>query len=443
MQNAALGVVPKAFGAAVGDAIVAPPADVDAIPELVADLPAPLVNGTALQAHLVHDGRGLDDLLRFNERARTSAEDDAAFCYDTSIALYLRFRARQAAAMQREALAVCQLFRMASGFGQQTGRALRLLAVMAPGDFMVNTPLDFITQHLNVRLDLMFVVPGQPLPAVIADHDAEFFAAGEADPAMWRRLEALYHSWPRPRLNRPGRIAQLSRDAVARGLADVPRICSPPVMRLTRAQALRHAAGAPGILDAGAPMIIRPLESHAGRDLARIDHPGDLARYLDGVGGDAFFVTRFVDYSGADGMFRKYRIAFIDGAPFLCHMAVSPHWMVHYLNAGMNEHASRRAEEAQAMASFDAGFALRHQVAFAALNDWMDLDYFQIDCAETEDGRLLVFEVDVAAIVHLMEAPELFAYKAPTMRRMFAAFDAMLRRRAAARPMRLVHGHAQ
>ncbi|MBV9776733.1 MAG: hypothetical protein JO143_06760, partial [Acetobacteraceae bacterium] len=134
---------------------------------------------------------------------------------------------------------------------------------------------------------------------------------------------------------------------------------------------------------------------------------------------------------GTDGLFRKYRLICIDRAPFLCHMAVSEHWMVHYLNAGMETSADRRAEEARAMAEFDTGFAVRHAAALEALNDWIGLDYFQLDCAETPDGRLLVFEADVAAIVHLMDPPDLFPYKPAQMRRVFNAFDRMLRRRAA------------
>ena len=51
---------------------------------------------------------------------------------------------------------------------------------------MLNTPLDFITNHLDVRLDLLFVVPDTPLPATIPDHDVAFFAVGEADAARSR-----------------------------------------------------------------------------------------------------------------------------------------------------------------------------------------------------------------------------------------------------------------
>jgi hypothetical protein len=69
--------------------------------------------------------------------------------------------------------------------------------------------------------------------------------------------------------------------------------------------------------------------------------------------------------------------------------------------------------------------------AFDALHEWLGFDYYSIDCAETQDGRLLVFEADAASIIHLMDPPDLFPYKQPQMRKVFAAFEAMLRRRAA------------
>ena len=51
----------------------------------------------------------------------------------------------------------------------------------------------------------------------------------------------------------------------------------------------------------------------------------------------------------------------------------------------------------------------------------MGLDYYAIDCAETSDGKLLVFEVDTAMLVHDMDAVELYPYKRPQMRKVFAA----------------------
>jgi hypothetical protein len=101
--------------------------------------------------------------------------------------------------------------------------------------------------------------------------------------------------------------------------------------------------------------------------------------------------------------------------------------MVHYLNAGMAESAAKRDEEAQAMAGFDEGFARRHAAAFDSLNERLQLDYFAIDCAEAPDGRLLIFEADVAMIIHDLDPPGLYPYKKRQMKAVFDAFEAFLK----------------
>jgi hypothetical protein len=404
----------------------------DELPLLLADLAPPPFHGTAALAHRAFADHGLDDLLRFIDRPATTPEERAALTLDRALAHALRFRRGQAQELQRAALEGCQVFRVADDRSAQSADPLRLLALVAPGDLMVNTPLDFITAYLDVRLDLLFVRPGHPLPSRLPDHDVAFFAVSESDPATLRRLQPLFASWPRPALNNPAAVARLARDIVGRGLAGLPGLFSPPALRLSRMQLEAHRDGRAVLpfLASGGPVLIRPAGSHGGQGLEKLTGASDLPRYLEAVDAAEYFVTRFVDYRSSDGLFRKYRVACIDRAPFLCHMAASDHWMVHYLNAGMTDSAARRADEAHAMATFDTGFAIRHAAAFEALNDWMALDYFQIDCAETPDGRLLVFEADVAAIIHLMDPPDLFPYKPAQMRRVFDAFGAMLRRRA-------------
>ena len=394
------------------------------VPGVRADPIPPLIRGAAALAHRAFADHGLDDLLGFIDRPALTPQDRAALILDTALAHELRFRPSQAEALQREALATCRLFRVAGGFALPSDRPLRLLALVAPGNLMVNTPLDFITAHLDVQLDLLFVLPGERLPPTVPEHDVAFFAVSESDPAALDRLRPLFARWPRPALNDPAAVARLSRDTLANGLAGRPGLCSPPARRVERGSLVSRQVPLHG------PVLIRPVGSHAGQNLRRLDGPADLDAYLQGATADAFFLTRFVDYRGANGLFRKYRVACIDGAPFLCHMAVSEHWMVHSLNAGMGTNAARRAEEARAMAEFDTGFAVRHAAALDALNEWMGLDYFQVDCAETPDGRLLVFGADVAAIIHLMDPPDVFPYKPAQMRRVFNAFDRMLRRRA-------------
>ena len=77
------------------------------------------------------------------------------------------------------------------------------------------------------------------------------------------------------------------------------------------------------------------------------------------------------------------------------------------------------------MATFNETFAVRHRVAFDILVEAVQLDYFDIDCAETVDGRLLVFEAGVAKLTHPADPPNLQPYRAPAcakkLVRMFAA----------------------
>ena len=128
----------------------------------------------------------------------------------------------------------------------------------------------------------------------------------------------------------------------------------------------------------------------------------------------------------ADGLYRKARIALIDGRPYICHLAISDCWIVHYQSAGMAESASKRKEEACFMQNFDTDFALRHQNALLAIAERLALDYVVIDCAETPDGHLLIFEIDNAGWVHATDSIERFPYKQAHMKKLFAAFRAML-----------------
>jgi hypothetical protein len=393
----------------------------EAIPELTGPAP-PLLFGTAALAHRAYAGATLPELLRAIRRPTPSEQAAAALAMDSATVHRLHFRAEVADALQTQALASCPIYRIADR--ERSARPLRVLALMAPGDLMANTPLDFITAELDVRLDVLFVLPGRALPAAIPDHDVAFFAAADGDPALLLRLAALHAAWPRPTLNDPACVPRLSREAVAQALAHRVELLCPAIRRVRREGAALPEGWA-------FPVLFRPVGSHAGHDLIKADDAEALSAALADIRAEEVFLSRFIDYRGRDGLFRKYRVAFIEGAPFLCHMAVSEHWMVHYLNAGMAESRAKRDAEAAAMASFDRDFAVRHAQAFAALTDWARLDYFQIDCAEAPDGRLLLFEADVAGIVHTMDPPDIFPYKPPQMRRVIAAFGAMLARRAA------------
>jgi glutathione synthase/RimK-type ligase-like ATP-grasp enzyme len=295
-----------------------------------------------------------------------------------------------------------------------------------------NTPVEFLLEGSDVELLTLFIAPGLEIPNPLPAHDIAIVTICDSEETqpMLEAIEKLSRSWPCPILNMPSDIIHLDRDKICKLLVDIPGLEIPMTGRVTRSEfadaALSEIVLHDVIEDGAYPLIARPAGSHAGNGLAKIDSPSDVEGYLSGRTEDAFFISRYVDYAGADGQFHKYRIVFVDRKPHACHLAVCDDWKVWYLNANMSDSAAKRAEEERFMTGFDEDFAKRHGAALDAIAARIGLDYFAIDCAETKDGRLLVFEADNAAIVHNMDPVDLFPYKGPQMRKIFDAFIAML-----------------
>jgi len=354
---------------------------------------------------------------------------DANALLDLSTILQLNFQHAIAMQVQTEALSTQRIYNIPAA--KQPAK-LRLLAMMGAGDLLSNTPLECLLEDSDIELDMVYVAPFLPLPDSVPDHDVLFVAVGESDEniPLLQEIADIQSVWPRPVLNSPARIARLERDSTCAMLGDAPGVVMPVSVRVSRDTLAAIAAQQRGLgsVLAGTdfPIIIRPVDSHAGRGLAKIEKAAELQDYLLAMSENEFYISPFIDYRSADGQFRKYRIVLIAGRPYICHLAISSHWMIHYLNAGMAESAEKRAEEERGFASFDTGFAVRHAQALQAIYERMGLDYLGIDCAETPSGELLIFEVDSNMVVHALDPVDVFPYKQQQMQKVFAAFRALL-----------------
>ena len=336
-------------------------------------------------------------------------------------------------AIQDQILASHRLFRSPCAAAKPR---LRVLALAAATDIGSNTPIEFLLEQSAIELMTLYVIADAELPVPLPDHDIAIVIASDSPDCRdaLRRIGAAASRWPQPILNPPHLVGNLDRDKLHRVLDGIDGLEIPVTVGVSRAQLLDLSRSAIAALDIAAdlafPAIVRPRGSHAGAGLAKIDDRAALENYLDGEQAQQFFISRFVDYSGDDGLYRKCRIIFVDGQPYVCHMAIVDRWDVWYLNAGMSLSASKRREEETFMRAFDTDFARRHRTALSGIAERIGLDYFAVDCAETRSGSLLVFEADNTAIVHDMDAAELFGYKLPQMQKIFDAFATMLESRA-------------
>jgi hypothetical protein len=334
-------------------------------------------------------------------------------------------------AIQAEVLAFHQLYRSPCASEKPK---LRVLALAAAIDMGGNTPIEFLLENSGIELQTLYVVSGVDLPMPLPEHDVAIVIASDSEECIeaLRKIDAMASRWPRPLLNPPRCVRHLDRDKLHGLLRGVSGLEIPATLSVTRAEISSMAQSGSDISALAAelkfPIIMRPRGTHAGVGLVRFDDAAAITRYLGERSEQTFFVSRFVDYGSVDGLFRKYRIVFIGGKPYACHMAIADRWDIWYLNAGMAFSAEKRGEEERFMRDFDQDFARRHHGALAAVASRVGLDYFTIDCAENKAGELLIFEADNTAVVHNMDSPEVFPYKPPQMRKIFDAFAAMLLR---------------
>lgn len=320
--------------------------------------------------------------------------------------------------MQARALRQQRLYRLEASHAA----GLRLLVIMGPGHMQANTPIEFVLEHCRVQAEILYLVPGEALPAALPLHDITFIAVGESEKnaGLLTQLEAELAWWPTPIINRPAAILNGSRDTCYRLLKDIQGVWMPQTQRVRKGDALNMPF----------PLTLRPIDTHAGEGLQRINCAQELDAYYDCFPSDAYYAATYVDYQSDDGLYRKFRLVLIDSAPYACHLAVSEQWMVHYLSAGMHESVTKRLEEQHFMESFEQDFAVRWREPLQAIARALQLDYVTLDCALAPDGRLLVFEVDSRGLIHAADPVDIYPYKPAVMHKAFEAFERMLLKRA-------------
>ncbi len=396
--------------------------------------PQPRV-GVAALTQVAFDGGDLN-LLRdkLMEQCRVNPVSAGALM-DLSVIEQLEGKSAQGLALQSMALETCQSFLT---YKTPPG-PITLLVYAAPIHMGGNTPVEFLLPQGEINIVTYFVTdqPTSDLPP----HDVAFCAAPadahDAD-VFFDKVRKISAASAAPVLNLPDVLVKPERDILPGLFERTKGLRIPKTLRIGAAdleKALNDQTEKTVFGDVGIyPYVVRPVGSHAGFGLAKIENRAEFLKYLSQRTEEQYFVGEFIHYaSRSDRQFRKYRIVLIDGQAYPCHMAISEQWNVWYMNADMQRTKAKRREEAAFMTQFGDAFGAKHATALGALCDGMGLDYFGLDCAEDENGDLVVFEVDNALIVHDMDCRATYPYKACHMQRIFDGFQEMVLSRHDAR----------
>ncbi len=329
----------------------------------------------------------------------------------------------RALAHQRRVLETRRLFSSAA-----PNERRRVLVLCAPGDWQANIPVDFLFDRTSTTVHKLYLLDTPRLLAeAIPEHDVIWNTIAESPDALpyLALADLVARAAQRPFLNLSARVLATARMQLGETLRATGAVVAPIAERSR--EALAH-----GEVPFAFPIIVRPVGSHAGHGLERLDTAAQCAAYTERAPSDAYYASPFVDYRSADGYYRKYRVVFVDGEPFAVHLAISPNWMIHYYNAPMAENAWMRDEEARFLADVHGVFDGARAAALREIASAVGLEYFGIDCTIAPDGRVLVFEADPAMLVHTSDPIERYPYKHRYIPRIYRAVEQMIDRRKAA-----------
>ncbi len=193
-----------------------------------------------------------------------------------------------------------------------------------------------------------------------------------------------------PCFNHPRAVLGTTRDGVYRQLKDVPGLHVPVTVR---ARADTVAGLQDAMADAGIqyPVLVRMTGDHGGVSTALVPDPAgwDAINPLP-WGGREVYLTQFVDYRDADGLYRKTRLVVAGGAVLTRHLIVSREWMVHR----KERIEGSAAEELAWLDGFRSVTLPKIAPAVREMAARLGLDFFGIDASLRADGSLLLFEAN-------------------------------------------------
>lgn len=288
-------------------------------------------------------------------------------------------------------------------------------------------------RRLNmIRLFIDYASPGSL--AQLPRHDLVFNLIGDADngESALQRAIPFHAACAKPFLNDPRQILRTSRHAMPALLAGIDDLVIPKVAKLS-GETLRSASCNTALAEAGVtlPVLLRASGTHGGDGVQLLCSESEFDEARATCRDESVYLTAFHESALPDGLYRKYRVIFVDRVAYPYHLAISHHWLVHYFSAEMLNHPDKRQEEDQFLDDPRAAIGARAMEAVEAVGQRMDLDYCGMDFSVLPDGRVLLFEANATMLVHPEEDGSVLAAKNHYVERILHAIDDMLDRRLA------------
>lgn len=138
------------------------------------------------------------------------------------------------------------------------------------------------------------------------------------------------------------------------------------------------------------PFLFRPIASHGGAGLIRIDDYESANFNSYALDGREYFITEFIDFCSADGLYRKARFFVIDGKVYPRHYFISKEWKINFRDDTIDDEIYNNEEKNFINEISEVFYSFCNHIY-----KYLELNFFGIDCALLQDSRVVLFETNV------------------------------------------------
>jgi glutathione synthase/RimK-type ligase-like ATP-grasp enzyme len=250
-------------------------------------------------------------------------------------------------------------------------------------------------------------------PSIVINCISDADTCGKSLEKAIALTQQIQKRWPDvPVFNPPSQIAATTRDKIYQQFHHLPGLYVPRVIRI-RPQSTADILQLAAAQAMPFPFLIRECGTHQSSGLQIIRNEGDaerLERYA--FDGREYYLAEFVDNKNADGLYNKARLVMVGGKLFARHFMTSPQWMTyaHIHSHYMADNTAAKQAEEHFVTHYTDIIGREALDSLHKIHDTLGLDYLGFDVAPMPDGKLLIFEINVAQNALLSIDFEKFPY---------------------------------
>jgi len=241
---------------------------------------------------------------------------------------------------------------------------------------------------------------------------------------VFERIEARghadrYESWvaelPIPTVNTPTAVRGMTREANAKRYADAENFVFPRTITATHGTDI-DATRDYILAHTRFPIILRPRHTHVGHGAMLIEDEENLREVLRQNPFSNFYAIDYHDCQSPDEMYRRYRMACVDGHLIPEGLRADFKWNVHSWEHGREKWLERGLdkEEIEFWENPEKMLGAPPEEFFRDIVDATDLEVFGIDFGiRKDDGRIIVYEVNSAMAIANGGDLVMFPYRIP------------------------------